>query len=423
MKTSTILALALSLLPSLARAAEPYCVDNPAVVYCNDFEGGTLDGIEAGPRASIVTAASGAPTYEGEGSLFADFSPPYNADAEFGVRFDGVERLYARFYVRFDATWDEPMHHFYAIHGDRPDDMWSCHGDAGCRPNGELCLSGTTVDTRVIVDGELPGQPFFYTYHPEMNCDPGDTCANYADPQMICDGCAAKGLPCENGLECCWGENLDIDDTSLSLVADTWYAMETMVVANTPGQADGEMSLWVDGVLVGHHDAIRWRDDPALLLNHFIVWNYYPETEIPHSIWFDDLVISTEPIGLLGGTGADTSGSAGDEADDDGSSGGGSASQTAGEGDDDDGGTGPADGSASQGSAGGSSSDAGATDDGDGGCGCNSTPPSKGALLFALLLLSRARSRAPGPCGSDPRAPCGGPPRPCRSRALRARSR
>ncbi len=385
-------------LASTAHGAEPYCVDNPAVIYCNDFEGGTLDGIEAGPRATLVTAASGAPTYEGEGSLFADFTPPYNADAEFGVRFDGVERLYARFYVRFDASWDAPMHHFYALHGDRPDDMWSCHGDAGCRPNGVLCLSGTTVDTRVVDDGNVPGQPFFYTYHPEMNCDPGDTCANYADPQMICDGCAAKGLPCENGLECCWGENLDIDDPSITMGADTWYAMETMVVANTPGEADGEMSLWIDGVLVGHHDGIRWRDDPALLLNHFIVWNYYPETEVPHSIWFDDLVLSTEPIGLLGGGATDTSGSAGDA---DGSSGGVSASQTAGDEGADETGSASASASATQGGTdGGASSDAGASDDDeDGGCGCTSTPPSRGALLFALLLLTRARRRATAPCG------------------------
>jgi hypothetical protein len=170
------------------------------------------------------------------------------------------------------------------------------------------CLSGTTVDTRVVIDGELPGQPFFYTYHPAMSCDPGDSCANYADPQAICDGCADRGLPCDMGLECCWGENLDIDDPSVSLVADTWYAVETMVVANTPGVADGEMTLSIDGVQIGHHDGILWREDPTLQLNHFIVWNYFPETEVAHRIWFDDLVISTAPIGVLGGGASDTSG-------------------------------------------------------------------------------------------------------------------
>lgn len=307
MRWSSIPLVLVALGPSTAAAVEPYCVDNPAVIYCNDFEG-SLDGIEVGPRATLVSATNGDPTYEGDGSLLADFTPPYGADAEISVRFAGVDRVYARFYMRFDDTWTEPMHHFYAIHGDRSDNEWSCHGDAGCRPDGVQCLSGTTVDTEMIVDGELPGRPFFYTYHPEMACDPGDSCANYADPQAICDGCADRGLPCDMGLECCWGENLAVSDPSISLVADTWYAVETMVVANTPGVADGEMTLWIDGVEIGHHAGIAWRDDPLLQLNHFIVWNYYPESTAAHRIWFDALVISTAPIGVLGGGSSDTSG-------------------------------------------------------------------------------------------------------------------
>ncbi len=108
---------ALGIAPTPASAAEPYCEGNPAVVYCNDFESGALDGLSAGPAASVVASDTGAPVFDGEYALLADFTPPYNADAEFGVRFDGVEQLYVRFYVRFDGTWDEPMHHWYAIHG------------------------------------------------------------------------------------------------------------------------------------------------------------------------------------------------------------------------------------------------------------------------------------------------------------------
>lgn len=385
------LALAALLAPTTASAVEPYCVDNPAVIYCNDFEDGTLEGIEAGPRATLVSATDGAPTYEGDGSVLADFSPPYEADAEMSVRFAGVDRVYARFYVRFDDTWTEPMHHFYAIHGDRPDDQWSCHGDAGCRPDGVQCLSGTTVDTRVVVDGELPGQPFFYTYHPTMSCDSGESCANYADPQAICDGCADRGLPCDMGLECCWGENLDIQDPSVSLVADTWYAVETMVVANTPGVADGEMTLWIDGVEVGHQAGIAWRDDAALQLNHFIVWNYYPEAEVAHRIWFDDLVVSTAPIGVLGGGSSDTTGG-----DADGSSGGmttepgegtaTSSATTSPGGGGSVGTTTPGDGTA------GDSTGPAQDEDDAGGCGCRSSgTPTTFAWLLVLGALVRRR--------------------------------
>lgn len=387
-------AAAVVLVPAGASATEPYCVDNPAVIYCNDFEGGTLDGLEVGPRATWVSAqADGMHTYEGDGALLADFTPPYGAEAEFGARFAGVDRVYARFYMRFDDSWDAPMHHFYAIHGDRPDDMWSCHGDAGCRPDGVRCLSGTTVDTRMVVDGELPGQPFFYTYHPEMNCDPGDSCANYADPQAICDGCADRGLPCDDGLECCWGENLDIQDQTISLVADTWYAVETMVAANTPGVADGEMTLWIDGVQIGHVAGIRWRDDPLLQLNHFIVWNYYPETEVAHRIWFDNLVISTEPVGVLGGSSGDSSG--GDVTGGDGDSGGASTAATASasaSGTASDGGSTAAGTGGSAAEDGGGSSGGAASEGDGGGCGCRAGGAGWGTLplvVFAGLIRRR----------------------------------
>jgi hypothetical protein len=84
----------------------------------------------------------------------------------------------------------------------------------------------------------------------------------------------------------------------VNMVAERWYALETMVLANTPGAADGEMALWVDGTLVAHHQGILWRDTAELLLDHFVAWNYFPEATSLHQVWFDDLVVSTAPIGL-----------------------------------------------------------------------------------------------------------------------------
>jgi hypothetical protein len=382
-------------LPQVAEAAEPYCEGNPAVIYCNDFESGGLDGLEAGEAATVVSASDGAPVYGGEYALHADFTPPYNAQAEFGLRFAAAQRVYFRFYARFDAAWDEPMHHWFAIHGDHPDDMWSCHGDAGCRPNGELCLSGTTVDTREQTDGQLPGEPFFYTYHPDMNCDPEASCSNYADPQEICNGCAAKGLPCENGLECCWGNWFDINQgVSLSMVQDTWYEIETMVAANTPGMADGEMALWIDGQLVAEHAGIAWRNVEELLLNHVIVWDYYPEVQSSRSIWYDNLVISTEPIGSGGGGGSSDDGATtmdpeSTAGDDDGDTGGGPGGGP--------GGTGGGPGGSLGGDAGsGTDTDAGADGgSGDGGCGCRRDGNGGAVVLLLFAVLGLRLSRRP----------------------------
>jgi len=297
--------LVVGLVGSTALADEPYCQYNPTV-YCNDFELASWDGMEHEGDAAIISIGDpGQHVYRGNHAVEAVLDTD-GIGASFGYRFADHDEIYVRFAMRFDAVWDRPMHHFLAVHGDKAGDPWSCHGTAGCRPNGLLCLNGTTVDSREIVSGEIPGEPFFYTYFPDMSCDPGSSCANYADPSAICDQCAARGLPCDNGLECCWGNHFNPNQGSqLSMHQDRWYEIETRVRANSVvggvGQPDGEMSLWVDGSLIAHHTGMLWRHTNELHLNHFIVWNYFPEATLAYRIWFDNLVISTTPIGSVDG--------------------------------------------------------------------------------------------------------------------------
>ncbi len=284
-------------------AAEPYCQQNP-VLYCNDFETGFWEGMEHEDDSWIITSGvPGLHSFEGDGSIESVLDTD-GIGASFGYRFQGVEQVYVRFYMRWDSNWDRPMHHFFAIHGDQSDDRWSCHGTAGCRPNGLKCLNGATVDTREQVTDELPGEPFFYSYFPDMSCDPGNSCDNYADPAAICQGCTDRGLPCASGLECCWGNHFNLNQgIPVSMEQDRWYAIETMVKANSvfldEGNADGEMALWVDGVLVAHHTGMLWRHTNELLLNHFVMWNYFPEATQTYRIWFDNLIIATTPIGVF----------------------------------------------------------------------------------------------------------------------------
>jgi hypothetical protein len=68
---------------------------------------------------------------------------------------------------------------------------------------------------------------------------------------------------------------------------------------NTPGQADGTMSFWVDERPVLAQGGMHWRDVADLQLNKAWLQHYIAAGDATQSnrIWFDDVVVSRERIG------------------------------------------------------------------------------------------------------------------------------
>ncbi len=200
------------------------------------------------------------------------------------------DRLHFRTWVRF-APDHRYVHHFLSLGGSQPDDYWY-HGTAGCLPNGSLAM-GTTVDFR-----EETHESFFYTYFPEMACD--TNCDDYMDAQAVCDECEAKGLPtCDDQVQCCWGNHFGPPAPHYFPV-DRWFCLEIMMQANTPGEHDGEMAYWLDDQLVHRQSGMMWRTSPTLAMNRVRVQHYITQSDAQgHSnkVWFDDVVVSPEPIG------------------------------------------------------------------------------------------------------------------------------
>ncbi|MBN2191464.1 MAG: hypothetical protein JW751_01505 [Polyangiaceae bacterium] len=186
------------------------------------------------------------------------------------------------------------MHHFLYIAGSQPDQFWS-PGSAGCLPNGELTMA-VTVDHH-----EDTHVPYFYTYFPEMRCNPN--CASYLGEQAVldlCAECADIGLPtCDVQPQCCWGNEFEANGAAAFPVGE-WFCFEMMQQANTPGEHDGSMAYWINGTLGHQVDGMMWRTIPELALNR-VGLQHYIETEdaASHSnqVWFDDVVVSTERIG------------------------------------------------------------------------------------------------------------------------------
>lgn len=288
---------------------------DPAWLLCEDFEG-MEQGFDAWLSGSAWTENIGGDdpgrmtsSSEAHGGKWALFYPAaassgyQGADLVYrscagtnqpGCQLTGYPELYFRAYFRL-AGDHQKVHHFLAIGGGQLDDYWGPYGNAGCRPNGQNAM-GTTVD---FSDGDHA--TFFYTYYPEMSCDPGSVCDNYADPQQICDGCAQKGMPCSSGLECCWGNHFK-PDPPVTLPLDQWVCFEMMMRANDVGQANGSMAYWINGVLAHEVSGMHFRDVEQLQLNKASLQHYLTSDDAGgHSnrIWFDDVVISTSRIGCL----------------------------------------------------------------------------------------------------------------------------
>jgi hypothetical protein len=75
-----------------------------------------------------------------------------------------------------------------------------------------------------------------------------------------------------------------------------------MLKPNTPGQHDGEIKFWIDGVLKAHYQNMRFRDTADLKINELSLNAYVggnctaPKTQYA---WDDNLVVATQYIGPM----------------------------------------------------------------------------------------------------------------------------
>ena len=288
-------------------AAQECATPAPEWLFCDDFESpADTDGnlglwddqgltpsnlvlttdpirVHAGTRALEITAHMGLDTGGGPAKWFA-----------------GTDTVYARFWVQFDEDYNYD-HHFVTLLATRTDDMWSAFGMAGCRPGGDNFYTTGIEPWSNWGAIAPPGAWNFYTYSVDMGCDPGATCANYADPTQICSDCAARGSPCSAGPECCWGNSYAPAPPPLPALGE-WSCIEAMASANAAGADDGLQAFWVDGTMAGSWGDITWRTDPALQWNALALWHYvtddnYRPGQTQQTVWFDDVIVSSAPIG------------------------------------------------------------------------------------------------------------------------------
>jgi len=222
----------------------------------------------------------------------------------------GFDRLYLRFYVKFDPNCN-PIHHFVHLGGYHPPTPWP-QGGAGTRPAG---------NDRFSTGVEPHGDAWvwdYYTYWMEMRGSPprGQT----------------------------WGNSF-IRDPDLRVERGKWVCVEVMMKMNDVGDSNGEMALWIDGRLVSHlgkgfpkgkwiydkflpgsggegvrwndqtgggevtnvpvggqpFDGFRWRTTEDLKLNYLWLLLYITRAPEGHvsKVWFDHVVLAKEYVGPI----------------------------------------------------------------------------------------------------------------------------
>jgi hypothetical protein len=249
---------------------------DPRVLFVEDFETGTPE--EIGSRwgqihrqENVTLSDDIHPHSPGDQSI------QYKNNAYLYTHTQGVDTMYARFYVKFHEKTGY-IHHFVHLVADRTPTPWP-KGGAGETPAGDAKFSTGIEPTGRWGRFPPPGVWNFYTYWHEMKTKWGSVFNGKQDP----------------------------------IVPGRWYCIEVMLKANSsPDKADGEQAFWVDGELYGRFTGFRWRTTDKLKINSF--WLLYYNTDQParHNkdpnpdsrvmeVWFDDIVIATEYIGPIQG--------------------------------------------------------------------------------------------------------------------------
>ena len=315
--------LAFLILPftASAGAAESIAAKHPGdvgierdarVLFAENFENGTLADVSKrwtetnNKGGKLMELIADSPTNSaGQRSLQITATLGENTGGHLYKRLArGVEKLHARFYVKFagDAGY---THHFVHLGGYNPPTNWP-QGHAGERPGGD-----DRVTIGIEPNGERgsvppPGGWSFYSYWPEMKIS-GD--GRY------------------------WG-NAIMPETPLPVPRGRWQCVEVMAKLNSaPDKSDGELALWLDSEQVMHiakgtprgpwngegfklpklggepFEGFRWRTSDDLKLNFFHLSHYVTENAARQNkvanpnrtlrVWLDDIVLATDYIGPI----------------------------------------------------------------------------------------------------------------------------
>jgi hypothetical protein len=131
-----------------------------------------------------------------------------------------------------------------------------------------------------------PGLLNVYVYHPEQRDDYGD---HFFPSGLVQPN---TSLPFDFGPDF-------VAQPEVIPELGRWYCYELMVRANTPGERDGRITLWLDGEQIADFENLRMRDVDTLKLDRFNLSFHARATPTETRRWYDNVVAARSYIGPM----------------------------------------------------------------------------------------------------------------------------
>jgi hypothetical protein len=264
---------------------------DPAVVFADDFESyGSASNLtskwsDAWQLANLRIASEAVNVFRGSKAIEMTIPKQSSEAGNVLAKRLSPERdvLFVRYYAKFDSAYNVAA--------------GSSHNGSTIEAN--YCCPGVRADgyNKFFVSYEAgregtdpnPGRLNVYVYHPDQR----DVWGDHFFPT---------------------GRVAPIDqipgDFGATFVArpdvipelGRWYAYELMVKANTPGQRDGRIAMWLDGKLIADFPNLRLRETTALKIDKLTLGlHVYSNTLGVAKKWYDNVVAATSYIGPISG--------------------------------------------------------------------------------------------------------------------------
>lgn len=266
--------------------------NHPDVLFADDFESydqasdlnDNWDAVYQMNQIVIATAAANVAF----GDKALEFNVPQQnnelSNATDKILTDEQDVLFLRYYSKFQPPYDVvgSSHNGAMISA-----QYFQNGNAtpGVPANGTNKFLVNLENWRGESSTPSPGHLNVYVYHPEQRSNYGD---HFFPTGIVLPNSSIPGD---------FGPTFVPMPDILSEL-DVWQCYEYMVKANTPGERDGRITVWVDGELAADFPNLRFRDIDTLKIDRFgLSFHIGSNPNGATKKWFDNVVAAKSYIG------------------------------------------------------------------------------------------------------------------------------